>query len=313
MKNRGLDKILTVLLGMTAITSCAPKVPMPPRIIPAELYARNLRGQAQNKNAETPPGEQAQVPDVRQVELNDEADPRARLFLLDEEKKDEAGDAAALSEGEPEFTEYRSSAPDKRDYNGPLSLGDPGMSASLWRESRGGSELVRDYRAWAPMDLVTIIVSESSEGKKEADTDLSRESSITAAISNLLGFEDDAKDKNNDLDLENLINAETTSDFKAEGETTRKDELTAKISAMVVEVLPSGILRVEGQKIIAVNNEEQTMVISGLVRPTDVTSENEVNSSKVANMRIDYFGRGSVGEVQREGWGTKVIRAIWPF
>ena len=82
---------------------------------------------------------------------------------------------------------------------------------------------------------------------------------------------------------------------------------------MVVEVLPSGILRIEGEKIIAVNSEEQVMVLSGLVRPRDVNSNNEVDSSQIANMRIDYYGRGVIGEAQHGGWGSRLLRTIWPF
>ena len=82
---------------------------------------------------------------------------------------------------------------------------------------------------------------------------------------------------------------------------------------MVAEVLPSGILRIEGQKIISVNSEEQVMVISGLVRPRDINSANEVDSSKIANMRIDYYGKGIVGEAQVGGWLGRLMRLIWPF
>jgi flagellar L-ring protein precursor FlgH len=85
------------------------------------------------------------------------------------------------------------------------------------------------------------------------------------------------------------------------------------MSAVVAEVLPSGLLRIEGEKIISVNNEEQVMVISGLVRPRDITSDNEVLSTKIAQMRIDYYGKGTVGEAQYGGWLGRVLRIIWPF
>lgn len=226
-------------------------------------------------------------------------------------------DAPALADAQDQsgtFQEQRSSlSPDKRDYNGPLSLGDPGVSASLWHESRGGNELFRDDRAWQPMDLITIVVSESSEGSKQADTEVKEKSSISAAIENLLGFEADVKAANKDVALDSLLKAETTNDFKGEGETTRKDSLKARISAMVAEVLPSGIIRIEGERIISVNSEEQVMVISGLVRPRDINSANEVDSSKIANLRIDYYGRGTVGEAQNAGWLGRIIRHVWPF
>lgn len=82
---------------------------------------------------------------------------------------------------------------------------------------------------------------------------------------------------------------------------------------MVQEVLPSGILRIQGEKIISVNDEEQIMVMSGLVRPRDVNSRNEVDSGKIANMRIDYYGKGTIGVIQSPGWLMKIVMNIWPF
>jgi len=200
-----------------------------------------------------------------------------------------------------------------RDYNGPLSLGDPGLSASLWHESRDGNDMFRDDRAWRPLDLITIRISEASEGSKEADTEVKSKSSAEAAIEHLLGLETQIAGLDKAVDPTALVTASAQNDFKGEGQTSRKGKLTATVSAMVVEVLPSGTLRIEGQKIIAVNNEEQVIVISGLVRPRDVDSTNTIDSSKIADMRIDYYGRGSVGEAQYGGWLGRIMRYVWPF
>ena len=200
-----------------------------------------------------------------------------------------------------------------RDYQGPLSLGDPGVTASLWKEARADNDLFHDNRAWQPMDLITIQITENSEGSKEADTKIKAKSTVEAAISKLLGIEATAHNANPNLDPSALINAATKSEYEGTGETTRKGKLTATISGMVAEVLPSGVLRVEGQKIISVNSEEQIMVISGLVRPRDINSDNIVDSKKVANMRIDYYGKGTVGEIQEPGWLMRAINILWPF
>jgi flagellar L-ring protein precursor FlgH len=196
-----------------------------------------------------------------------------------------------------------------RDYNGPLSLGDPGQTSSLWRESSTRQDFFRDVRAWQPMDLITVRILERTEGRKEADTETKSQSTVSAAIDNLFGLEDHLPGS----DPTTTLGANTQNDFKGEGETTRRDSLTGSLSAMVAEVLPSGILRIEGTKIISVNNEEQIMVLTGLVRPRDITSDNEVDSTRVANMRIDYYGRGDIGDAQRQGWLGQIIRKVWPF
>lgn len=213
---------------------------------------------------------------------------------------------------------HESSRPNIRDYTGPLSLGEPGVSSSLWRETRA-LNLVRDVRAFQPMDLITIIIQETAEGKREADTDIKQSSSLSASISSLLGIDDTIIKANpqvlsgDNKDLKDILGTEFASKFKGEGETTRKGSLTGRISAMVVEVLPSGVLRVEGEKILSVNNEDEVMVISGLIRAEDVNSSNEVGSSKLANMRIDYYGQGTVGDAQVGGWMGRLVRRLWPF
>lgn len=200
-----------------------------------------------------------------------------------------------------------------REHQGPLAFGDPGSNASIWRESAANPDFFRDVRAFQPMDLITILISETSEGKKTANTETKSKSTVEAAIANLLGFEDDLTDSNNNLNLDSLVSASTQNDYKGEGKTDRKDNLKGTISAMVVEVLPSGIIRLEGSRIISVNNEEQVMVISGLARPRDIKSDNTIESSRLANMRIDYFGRGDVGDTQGQGWLGRLLRKVWPF
>jgi flagellar L-ring protein FlgH len=208
---------------------------------------------------------------------------------------------------------FQSAAAETRPYEGPLALGDPGLTSSLWQESRRENNLFRDERAWQPYDLITILISESAEGKKQADTNTKSETTLTAAIKNFLGIAERLQTQNKMADLRALVDADTSNEFKSTGQTNRKDTLKGTISAMVVEVLPGGILRVAGKKILSVNDEEQIMVISGLVRPKDIDAGNEVDSSKIAQLRVDYFGRGSLGDIQSEGWLGQLFNKIWPF
>ena len=200
-----------------------------------------------------------------------------------------------------------------RPYQGPLTEGDPGVTSSLWRESQTGNEPFRDFRAWQAMDLVTIVVTEMSLGRHIANTEVRSKSEYLAAIENFLGLEKQTQNWSQPPNLSSLIKASTQDDFRGEGRTIREGQLNARISAVVAEVLPSGLLRIEGEKIISVNNEEQVMVISGLVRQRDISFENEVNASKIAQIRIDYFGKGTVGEAQYGGWLGRALRILWPF
>lgn len=282
-----------LLLLLISLLSCVRPTPVKP-IVPAVEYSQRIKKEG-----------------VPVVSAQAAEEGKARIHLVNEDK--EVTTSQDTAQDDPKFYAYRGEKGYTRDYNGPLSLGDPGVSSSLWQESRAGNELIRDHRAWQPMDLITIVVTENAEGEKEAETETKSSSTISAAIENLLGLEDRTTEKNKDINLDTLISASTSNDFKGEGQTKRKGTLKAKISAMVVEVLASGIIRIEGQKIISVNSEEQTMVISGLVRPRDVSSGNEVDSAKIANMRIDFFGSGIVQEPNYGGWLGRIIRRVWPF
>ncbi len=319
-------KIKLVLLPALSfgLHGCIDMKPPTP-VVPAKVYSDQLKRQA----SVAPGAFQSDADRARTLSGLKNQDGRARLHLVSEDSVPDsvgssrhvapsfsAGDGADRVTNDDGYVSIPNSAPDTRDYNGPLALGDPGVNASLWRES-GTSGLFRDFRAWQPMDLITIVVSENAEGKKEADTEVKQKSTVSAAIESFFGLENYVAGKNDGdnvkLDPSALISASAQNDFKGEGETNRKDSLKATITAVVVEILPSGILRIEGQKIIAVNNEEQTMVLSGLVRTRDINSENEINSAKIANMRIDYFGRGTIGEAQYGGWVARLLRMLWPF
>lgn len=322
-------------------------MPPPPSMArPAAIYSQAVKNVQPDQavpyqagiHPVTMPSNQQPFNSPSSPQLSDGAIPRARFasesFDIDESaasplaggsgEPGKAGEVVTNMEQPPvqalppqqpqaEVYEYRSQQPNIRDYRGPLALGDPGLSASLWRETRSGNNLYRDHRAFQAMDLLTIIVTESSEGNTDADTEIKSKSSVFASIADFLGVMQSIQDDNPNVNPDQLIKAETQNDFKGEGETNRRGSLSARISAMVVEVLPSGILRVEGEKIVSVNNEEQVMVISGLVRPYDLNWNNEVDSSRVANMRIDFYGKGTVGEAQYGGWMSRLMRTLWPF
>ncbi len=190
---------------------------------------------------------------------------------------------------------------------------EPNYSPSLYRENHGDGALFRDFRAWKPMDLVTILVTEVANAAQNANTQVDSSTTLGAAVTRFLGIETSIADRNTQLVPTALVDASTTSEFDGQGVTRRSDNLTGTISAMVHEVLPSGVLRIEGKKIISVNSEERTMIISGLVRPQDIDSLNQIRSTKIANMRIDYFGSGVVSEVQSPGIITRIFNKIWPF
>ena len=188
----------------------------------------------------------------------------------------------------------------------------PVSDAGLWR---GGRKiwLFRDLRAREVGDVVTVNVVETAKASKNATTKTNRDSSIDAGINAFLGYETWLEEHNARFNSDNMFKANMAKGFDGSGTTTRNETMTASISARVVEVLPNDNLVIRGSRHVRVNNENQIIVLSGIVRPEDISPDNTVLSSFVADAKIEYFGKGVVSDEQRPGWLARILDVIWPF
>jgi flagellar L-ring protein precursor FlgH len=186
-------------------------------------------------------------------------------------------------------------------------------AGSLWRANVSANYLFSDVRAGNVGDLLTIVVAESDSGAKSADTATENTASIVEGIEQFFGLTTQLANKNPTIDASQLINADSERTWEGSGETSRSGRLSARMTVEVKAVSPTGNLWVQGDKLVAVNNEDQHIVLSGWVRPEDIDARNEVASTKLAQARIDYYGIGEIGRQQRAGWGTIVLDYVWPF
>jgi flagellar L-ring protein precursor FlgH len=182
---------------------------------------------------------------------------------------------------------------------------------SLWTET-GGTLLFGDQRARQIGDLVTVRISESPNAELSARTETSRDSSISAGIPHFFGVMENYGE-NHHLDPSKMIEANMANDFKGEGTNNRSGELEAYITARVIQVLTNGNLRICGKQEIKVNNETQFISLSGIIRPEDISTSNEVQSTQVADAHIVYTGMGAIADKQKPGWLMRSVDFIWPF
>jgi len=173
--------------------------------------------------------------------------------------------------------------------------------------------LFADNKAAYLGDIITIVVNETSSAKNEASTNTSRSSSTNNNLSALLGLETSILKRNDNMKGQIAASGGSTSSMKGSGDTNRGNTLKMNIAGRVVKVLENGNLLIEGHKQVTINNEEQYIVITGIVRPQDVTPDNMVDSKNVADARIVYTGAGVVADKQHPGWGTRIMDWIWPF
>ncbi len=190
----------------------------------------------------------------------------------------------------------------------------PVTKNSLWRAS--GKGLFSDVKAHDVNDLVTIKIVENAAATKDAETKTTRDSSYNAGISTLFGIP-------LDLGLTNLfgkgkgftpnVSANVGDAYDGKGTTIRSGALNATITAKVVEVLPNGNLVIESRKEMTVNNEEQILILKGLIRPEDIQSDNSISSNYVAEAQIFYTGQGVLADKQGPGWMVRLMDKVWPF
>jgi flagellar L-ring protein precursor FlgH len=172
----------------------------------------------------------------------------------------------------------------------------PAAAQSLW--SAASSSLVTDTRAVRAGDLLTIVVDEESSGEKTGQTKLKRDSTFKSEVD--LPHFDYPKWVNNFL-LNLKTSGAGASNYEGTGSTTRTDRATAQITARVMRVQENGNLLVEGRRVIVVHDEQQTIVLSGMVRPQDVGADNTVKSAFVADAEVRIEGRGAISDRQRPG------------
>ena len=182
-------------------------------------------------------------------------------------------------------------------------------SGSLWQASSTG--LAEDLKARRRGDIVTVVISEQASASKQASTGTARNSTMAAGMPNLLGLE--KTPLKGWVDLANLLNLSFDSKFAGSGSTSRQETLQATISTKVLDVLPNGNLMIEGRRNVKVNNEDQIIVLTGTVRSRDISADNTISSSLIADARINYSGKGIISDRQKPGWLMNVLDSVWPF
>jgi flagellar L-ring protein precursor FlgH len=184
--------------------------------------------------------------------------------------------------------------------------------SSLWRN--GARAFFKDHRAKEIGDIVTVKLDLSDSATLENSTERDRNDSEDTNVTNLLGLEAEfAKalpQAVNPLSVMSFNNVHATS---GEGDIERSETIDLTFAAVVTQILPNGSLVVMGRQEILVNAELRELLVTGVVRPEDIESDNTISHEKIAEMRVAYGGRGTLSGLQQPRWGTQVWDIIFPF
>ena len=168
--------------------------------------------------------------------------------------------------------------------------------------------LTSDRRASRVNDLVTVRVVENIESSATADSALDKNSKGTAGVPTLFGLETMLPSS---VDPSNLMSTTSETTFKGGGTTSRTSMLTATMTTRVSEVLPNGDLLLEGVRELDLNGERQVVVLTGIVRAQDVRRSNQVLSTQIAQLRIQYYGRGLMKDNLKPGWLLRIMNKMF--
>ena len=200
---------------------------------------------------------------------------------------------------------------------------------SLWRGDASRRFLAFETRAKRVGDLITVKIDEQAMAENEATTELARDSKyeatldsdvalqtlVTRPIRNILGFlgfTDQHTDKDPAAEL-SILEAETKSEFDGEGSMKREASFTTTVACLVTKITPSGLMRIEGERHLRINQETQVIKISGFVRPEDIEIDNTIPSVLIASADIHYGGVGLAAEQQTAPWMMRILNAVLPF
>ena len=180
---------------------------------------------------------------------------------------------------------------------------------SLWRS--GSRAFFRDQRAQRVGDILTVKVRITDQAKLENQTRRSRANTENLGATNFFGGE--VGIARGGADPASLLNLNGATSNDGRGSVNRSESLATNVAGVVTQILPNGNLVIEGKQEVRVNFEVRELVVAGIVRPEDIESDNTIDSTKIAQARIAYGGRGQITDVQQPRYGQQVMDILLPF
>jgi flagellar L-ring protein precursor FlgH len=216
----------------------------------------------------------------------------------------------------PSFTEIDETTQHLALYANPMPLiadsAVPADAASLWTSSR--ASLFGDRRAAGRGDILTVVIEIDDSAEISNSTDRRRKGKEDMSIDALFGLPEQIDQAlPAGATMSPAVKTNSASSYGGEGSVSRNEQLMLRVAATVIEELPNGVLRIQGQQEVRVNFELRELIVEGYVRPADISRQNEITYDKIAGARIAYGGRGQITDVQQPRYGQQVVDRLLPF
>ena len=188
----------------------------------------------------------------------------------------------------------------------------PGAGASLW--SAGERSLLGDRRASRPGDILTVTIEINDRAEITNSSQRGRSGSQSMGVPQLLGLPQLIDPQlPAGASMANAVELQSDSTFQGSGTISRGERVTLRVATTIIERLPNGVLRIEGSQEVRVNNELRDLIVTGFIRPEDISRRNEITYDRIAGARISYGGRGQITQMQQPRYGQQVADILLPF
>jgi flagellar L-ring protein precursor FlgH len=161
---------------------------------------------------------------------------------------------------------------------------------SLWSDSGRLTRMTTDVRAMRPHDLISVVVSESLAASTDGTVKNSRASNASSSLSGLVGTLHPGNA------LQNLVNQTSSAGLNAQGTSATNSSLSTTFGGQVIEVLPNGMLVIEAARQVEFSQQTQTIFLRGLVRPEDISQQNQVLSTAISSLELEVRGKGIIND-----------------
>ena len=205
-------------------------------------------------------------------------------------------------------------ATDYRPVSLPMPRPQPAVrhANSLWRP--GARAFFKDQRATKVGDILTVNIAIKDEANINNSTKRSRDAAEDANLNSFFGYESHLGQLLPEaVNPASLVDLGSSSSNTGAGSVNRAEEIKLTLAALITQVLPNGNLVISGRQEVRVNFEVRELLITGVVRPEDISANNTVDHTHIAEARISYGGRGQISEVQQPRYGQQLFDIIMPF
>ncbi len=184
---------------------------------------------------------------------------------------------------------------------------------SLWHQGADG--FFKDQRASKVGDIITVKISTKDNALMENEMEQNRDDNKDfLGISSFFGYEQYlGKFLPSAADKDGLVNITSNREIAGDGKIDRKENIDVTFAAVVTQVLPNGNLVIEGTQEIRVSYEVRQLMMRGIIRRADISSDNTIESSKIAELRVSYGGEGVISDVQQPRYGRQILDIVAPF